>query len=501
MRSNFNMSGIGKMMVVGWGALALAGCAVGPDYKKLTPEQLKMPKEYANVTNQPATVPTTGPSADSQGVLDQWWTQFDDPKLESLIMRGLAGNLDLKTAEARVREARAVLGIFEADLYPTVSVDGSFSRNRSSGNMVRSPAAGSTASSASTRNLYRAGFDASWEIDVFGSNRRAIEAATADLASIVEQKRSVMITLAGDIATNYINYRGLQRQLVVAYDNLRSQNESVDLTGRKFNAGLTSELDVARARAQVATTASTIPSIEQALRQTLHGLAVLLGKEPNALVIELAEPQPIPNAPMVVPAGLPSDLLRRRPDVRKAEQALHAANARSGEAEANLYPRFSLTGSFGWESYGTGNLFTKRSNAWSIGPAISWPIFDAWRLHNNLKVRNAQTEQALLQYEQVVLVALRDVENSLVGLAKEQTRRASLAQAVDANKRSVELANQLYQRGLGDFLSVITAEQLLFQAQDQLARSEALVSTNLVSLYKALGGGWEVPPMEKETRK
>jgi outer membrane protein, multidrug efflux system len=302
----------------------------------------------------------------------------------------------------------------------------------------------------------------------------------------------VLVSLLGDVAKNYIDLRGAQRRLAVARANVKSQQDSLDLTRVRFDAGLASDLDVVRAEAQIDATAAQIPVIESALKQAAYSLDLLLGLSPGALWSELEKEEAIPHLPAEVQVGLPSDLLRRRPDVRVAERRLAAATAQIGSAVADLFPKFSLTGIYGLQSISASDWFMGRSRYWSIGPTITWPIFDAGRIRANIEIRNAQQEQALYQYEQTVLAAFGDVEKSLVNYAQEQVRYRSLNDAVAANRRAVEMANELYIRGLNDYLNVIDAQRALYLTETELAFSETTMAANLVALYKALGGGWQI---------
>src|SRR6266542_210521 len=463
----------------------VAGCSVGPDYK------------------EPAlAVPATWQEAQQKGVetrpaeMVRWWTTFNDPLLNSLVERAVKSNLDLRIAEGRIREARASRAAVAAGAWPTVDVSGSYSRNRSSENSLLFPSQGGAGGSASglklDRNLYDAAIDASWEIDVFGGVRRGVEAADATIEASLYSRRDVLVTLLGDIAKNYIDLRGFQRRLAVARANLKAQQDTLDLTRIRFQAGLTNDLDVAQAEAQVSTTAAQIPTLESSLKQAAYSLDLLLGLTPGALWNELAHETTIPSLPPEVLVGLPSDLLRRRPDIRFAERQLAAATAQIGAAMADLFPKFSLTGVAGLQSISASDWFTGRSRYWSIGPTISWPIFDTGRIRANIEIRNAQQEQALNQYEKTVLAALGDVEKSLVNYSREQARQRSLTDAVAANRRAVEMANELYVRGLNDFLNVLDTQRSLYAAENDLAQSEATMAANLVALYKALGGGWEI---------
>ncbi|HET8563012.1 MAG TPA: efflux transporter outer membrane subunit, partial [Candidatus Binatia bacterium] len=395
-----------------------------------------------------------------------------------------------------IREARATRAFTAAGEWPTSDVSSSYTRNRLSKNALVLPSLGGGGISTFPgidldQNLYKAGFDASWEIDVFGGVRRSVEAADANVQASVENRRDALVTLLGDVAKNYIDLRGFQRRLAVAQANLKTELETAELTKIRFQAGLASDLDVARAEAQANTTAVQIPTLESSLKQAAYQLDVLLGLQTGSLWDELYVEKAIPALPPEVLIGLPSELLRRRPDIRRAERQLAASTAQIGAAMADLFPKFSLTGAVGLQSLSASDWFTRGSRFWSIGPTISWPIFDAGRIRANIEVRNAQQEQALNQYEKTVLTAFQEVETSLVAYSKEQTRYRSLIDAVAANRRALQMANELYIRGLNDFLNVLDAQRSLNASENDLAQSEATMASNLVSLYKALGGGWQ----------
>jgi outer membrane protein, multidrug efflux system len=468
------------------GAWFAGGCSVGPNYKK---PEVKVASEWAEAKQ-------SGVDA-RPAELARWWTSFNDPLLNSLVERAVGSNLDLRQAEARIREARALRAVTASGEWPTLDVSGSYSRSRASENAFSLPAqraGGGLPFSASTepQNLFRTGFDASWEIDVFGGVRRSVEAADATIDATVENRRAALVTLLGDVAKNYIDLRGFQHRIEVAQANLKAQQETLDLTKVRFQAGLASDLEVAQAEGQLNTTAAQIPTLESLLKQAAHRLDVLLGSPPGALADELSPNAPIPALPPEVLVGLPSELLRRRPDIRSAERQLAAATAQVGAATADLFPKFSLTGAAGLQSISASDWFTGRSRFWSIGPTLSWPIFDAGRIRANIEIRNAQQEQALTQYEKTILTAFEDVENSLVNYSREQARYRSLSQAVAANRRAAELSNELYTRGLVDFLNVLENQRALYASENDLAQSEAAMAANLVSLYKALGGGWDI---------
>jgi len=478
-------------------AISVAGCKVGPDYRQ---PRVKLPGGFAEATTRPTTQPVQ---------LSAWWAAFDDPALDSLIQRAVRSNHDLKIAAHRVREARAARGIARAGFWPNANASSAYQRSRMSlntpigaiaggGSAGAGPGAGAPFSFPGVElDNWQAGFDASWELDLFGGVRRGIEAAEADVAAAHENHRDVLVTLTAEVARNYIELRGLQQQLAIAEQNLAAQRQTVNLTQQKLKAGISGELDVTRAKAQVASMEASLPVLHTAIKRSLHRLGVLLGQDPNALVDELARAEPIPSGPAVVPPGLPSELLRRRPDIRRVERQLAAATARIGVATADLYPRFSLTGQFGFQSDSFNNWFSWDSRTWAFGPTLRWSIFNAGRVRSNIQVQNARQAAALEQYHQSILLAVSEVEDALAAFYDKQARRAALAAAVDANRRAVELARISYDAGLSDLLVVLDAQRSLYASEDQLIQCQSAVAADLVALFKALGGGWEESPMKK----
>jgi NodT family efflux transporter outer membrane factor (OMF) lipoprotein len=464
-------------------AATLVGCAVGPDYH---PPETQVPSTWDG--QNVVTPDQPSKTAANPVELVEWWNAFKDPTLSSLVEMAVRANLDLRLAEARIRQARAARGVAGAPLWPELDATALYQRSQGSSEAA---GGGAIATAGGLRNLWQAGLDASWEIDIFGGTRRGIEAATADLRAAVEDRRDVLVTLVGDVGNNYISLRGLQQQIAIARENLKAQQHTADITQKRHDAGFVGGLDVATAKAQVATTEATIPVFESSARAAIYSLGVLLGREPAALEKDLARQAPIPPTPLAIPVGLPSDLLRRRPDIRRAEAQLHAATARIGVATADLFPKFNLAGSFGFSASDVTRIDRWTSNFWSWGPTVTWPIFAGGRIYWNIKVQDALTEQALLTYEKTVLTALKDVETALVAYAKEQQHRKSLSEAVVNNRKAVELAMILYVAGKSDFLNVLIAQRSLFATEDALAQSTSTVDTNLIALYKALGGGWE----------
>jgi multidrug efflux system outer membrane protein len=460
-------------------ALALAGCMVGPNYRQ--PEPNMPPKWQEASAPSEMTQPTQ---------LADWWMTFNDPILDQLIKEAICGNLSLKQAESRLRQARAQRRIAAAGFWPSVNASGTYQRIRGATlSGVTSGTAG--AGGGAEFSLYEAGFDASWELDMFGGVRRSIEAASANVGAALEDRRDVLVSLLAEVAINYVNLRGFQRQIVISEENLKAQRETLELTKQQFEAGTTTELVVAQSQTQVAATAAQIPVLETSVRQTIHQLSVLLGKEPMALSELLSQTAPIPAGPPQIPVGLPSELLRQRADIRRAERQLAAATANIGVATADLFPKFSLTGSLGRQGMTFESLGQPANKFWSVGPSVSWPVFDAGSIRANIQVQSEIQKQTAAAYEQTVLTALQEVEDVLVAYAKEQSRRKELVIAADSSRQAYELANQQYLLGTTDFLNVLIAQRALYAAQSALVQSDAALSANMVTLYKALGGGWQ----------
>jgi NodT family efflux transporter outer membrane factor (OMF) lipoprotein len=441
-------------------ALAFAGCAVGPDFE---PPPLVAPAAWSGAdANEGA-----------EAALDAWWLRFGDPQLEALVRRGMEENRDLRVADARVRESQALRRASFALLWPTFDLSAG----------TRSEAGGGSAPSDGVF----AALDAAWQLDVFGGARRGLEAADADLAARIDDRRALALVLVGEIARSYIELRGFEAQLGTVERNLATQKETLSLTEAQLRAGLASDLDVERARALVAVTAAQLPPLEAARRASEHRLGVLTDEAPASLSAELAAGGSIPTAPGGLLVGVPADLLRRRPDLARAERELAAATARIGVAEADLYPRVTLLGTVALRS----ESWNHAAGVAGVGPSVVWPVFAAGRIRANVAAADARQEQALARYEQTALLAFEDVENWLVRHAQEQLRRDALREAVLANREAAELARLLWANGVGGFLDVLVAERSLLETESQLVVSETAVSTSLVALYVALGGGWE----------
>jgi len=430
-----------------------------------------------------------------QADLTQWWKGFQDPVLDSLIERAVRGNLDLRIAEERVREARATRGYTAATRQlPNTGLDGGFTQTRRSS---RSPVVPSLGDTSGGRDLvpnqygmYQAGFDASYELDLFGGGRASVSAAEADAQAAEESLRHTRVSVIAEMARNYVELRESQERLEVARKTLAGQQELLRLTSLREQAGFANDLEVTRARALVESTRAGIPSLEAQAQRAIHALAVLLGEQPGTLEPELGEPGSIPVSPPEVPVGLPSDLLRRRPDIRQAERELAGAAARVGVAVSSLYPKFSLTGRFGSQSGTLVNLLSGAARLWSFGPSFSWGLLNYPATHANIRAAEAREQQQVANYEKTVLTALADVEDALVSLNKEQQRQQALANVVEAEQRGVRLANERFSKGMSSFLEVLDAQRSLYSAEDALTQSRSAQTTTLVALYKALGGGW-----------
>ena len=468
----------------------LAGCAVGPDYHA---PSLAVPARWS-------AAPADGHSAvvESPAQLAQWWRRLGDPQLDRLIDEALAGNLDVASARAKLREARASYRQAGAALWPSLTGSGSAKRAGNGAQTASSSTTSDSATSSSTLtsagspySIFQAGFDASWELDLFGANRRATEAAKYGLDAAGWNVRSTQLTLIGDVATYYVAARGYQARLALARDTAASQQETARLTHARFEAGAASALDAANAQGLAQTTLATIPALESAYAQAVHSLSVLTGQPPDALDSRMAQATPIPVPRLPIPAGVPADVLLARPDVRLAERQYAQYTAKIGQAEAARYPSVSLTGSVATSGTQFGDLGRRSTIGWSIGPTLSLPLFNAGKLKAAVEVAEAQRDQYFVAYRLAVLNALKDVENASVALSRESARVEALRASAASYREASTLAHALYGAGSTGFLDVLIAERSLYSAQDSLIQSEVLVTTEYVSLNKALGGGWD----------
>jgi NodT family efflux transporter outer membrane factor (OMF) lipoprotein len=461
-------------------ALLVAGCAVGPNYR-------------APDTPTPDTwnsLPEAGVQFDAgdSSTLADWWRAFDDELLEQLIERAIADNRSVEQARARVIEARARRGVSAGSFFPSISGSAGASRTDSD---ARFDIPGDDPITRNNDEIYTAGLDASWELDLFGGRRRAFEAATASLGASEADLRDVLITLLGDVAVNYTSVRMTQARLAFAERNLEAQAELLQITRWRAEAGLATALEVEQAETSYHQTRAQIPSLESNLAQAMNRLAVLTGQVPGALHDQLSVRRPVPVAPSEIVAAVPADVIRRRPDIRAAERRLAAQSAQVGVATAALYPSLSFSGSIGYQSLSASDVFDG-SQTERLGLSLRIPIFQGGALRQNLRAQNAVLDQVLASYEQTVLAAFEEVENALLSWTNEQRRREALVLAVEAARRSRELALMQYNSGLVDFQTVLTADRQLISLEDSLAVSEGELTSNLIRLYKAFGGGWAV---------
>jgi len=470
-------------------ALLLSACTeVGPDYHQ---PDVATPPSFAE-ENGPLSVADAG-AAD----LTRWWSALHDAELDSLISRALAANLDLQAAASRVREARDQIVVADAALEPNVSATADTAQLHSGRNFLSllsgsSAAAPGTAkpSGGTSTSLYALGFDATWEIDVFGGAHRGIEAAEAGAEAARWEMRDGEVMLTAEIATDYIDLRAAQARLAILQGELKSQNATLNLISARAKGGFVTQLDVNQQSALSATTEAQIPTLEADARTMEHAIAVLLAVDPNALVAELDKIAPMPEIPASLPVGLPSELLRRRPDIREAERKLAQATANEGVAVSKLYPTFNLIGALNMASNSLGSLFNTASlNEIGVG-MISWPIFHGGEAHANIRASREVEQQDYFAYQKVVLAAVQNSEDALVRYAAEQRRTLALGRALARDQSSITIATQQYQAGLTNYVNVLTAESNELQVNDQLAQSKQALATDLASLYKALGGGW-----------
>jgi len=465
--------------------LGLTACAmVGPNH---TAPQPALPAAWSQ--QDQVTDPVV--RATRTGDVSRWWRQLNDPLLTGLMDEALQASPDLRLAQARLREARARRGVAAAGRFPELTAAAAARRSHASGEV----------GSGTTNDLFSAGLDAGWEIDIFGGVRRSVEAAEADAAAIAADLGDTRVSLTAEVALNYVEVRGLQQRLAIARANLASQSETQQLTEWRQQAGLVGAQDVEQARSNREQTRAQIPSLETSLAETEHRLDILIGKAPGTVHPRLAAARDLPSMPARVAVGIPADTLRRRPDIRAAERRLAAATARVGAAEAARYPAFNLSGSIGLEALTAANLGTSGAATSSLVAGVTAPIFDAGRLRQQVAIQDAVREQARVTYEQTVLAALQDVENALVALKRSTERGEALAAAAAAARNAAQMARQQYSVGLIDFQSVLDSERNVLIVEDSLAgtRTDGLLA--FIRLYKALGGGWTPPDDSRQAGK
>lgn len=485
----------------------LVGCTVGPNFTRLDPN---VPQAWCLAECQSRNI---GPSqAAPHPINTTWWTSFNDPELVTLEARVGGTNLDLKIASLRLAESRAMRAMTASERYPTLDGNASASRQRASANGVlgiagevqQAPNAATaangtgtgvtaipTGSGSSTFSLFQAGFDSSWELDLWGRVRREVEAADASVQMQAEARRDLLIATMAEVARDYVQLRGIQTDNAITLDDLNAAKDIERVTRERHANGLASELDVAQAASQVSTESALLPQLEQQENETINRLSFLLGQPPGALRSELREAKPVPPTPPTVPIGLPSDLARRRPDIREAEASLHQATAQIGVAQADFYPSITLSGSASLQALQFNQLGSWASRQFAIGPSISLPIFEGGRLKATLALRKEQQQEAAVSYQSVVLSAWHEIDNALTQYSTQQARHDQLEATVKDDQTALRLARTQYTAGIGSFLQVLDAQRQLLAAQQDLTDNTTQISTTLVSLYKALGGGWE----------
>jgi NodT family efflux transporter outer membrane factor (OMF) lipoprotein len=474
----------------------LTACTVGPNFK--APSSMTAPSLLEGHTT--SAVPSK-PVADD--INARWWESFNDPVLNHLVKEAIQTNLDVKEAQAKLLQSRAQLRVTSANQYPKIDGDASYDRERISPNGVDSllggggsgaspPSSSTSAGAIPPFDLFQSGFDASWELDLWGSERRQVENAGATSQAQAEALHDTMLSTIAEVANDYLQLRGTQDTLRITRENLQSQQRSVSLTAERAHLGLASDLDEQQSRAQAESIAAQIPPLEQQQAQLINALSLLLGEYPQTLRAELEVPGAEPPVPPSVPVGLPSQLIERRPDIREASANLHAATAAIGAAEADFLPKVTLSGNLDIQATTFSALGNIVNNTYSFGPSVSIPIFEGGRLRGTLALRRAQLDESAADYQKTVLSAFRDVDNALTAYDDEQRRQAHLDAEVIASRHALKIANDQYRQGFTNYLSVLTSEQSLFSAEQEQASSRQTIATNLVSLYKALGGGWDI---------
>jgi len=462
--------------------IGLAGCTVGPNFE--SPEIAEAPRR----TSPGA---ASVPSRAVVGEIDQaWWKSFRDPQLSSLVERLVAQNLDLKTAAERVVQSVAQRQVAVSQGLPHIEGQSLSTYNRVSPNGPISefvPAPGSSVNYA----LFQDGLTSSWQLDLFGRVRRAVEAADANALAAVENRHGVALAAVAELAQSYMQLRGTQNRLDIAKRNLGLAEQSLDLVKARFGNGVATTLELAQARAQQATIAATLPPLRTQEAELINAVGLLLGEAPRALESELRRPRALPRMPRRIPLGLPGTLIRRRPDVREAEAQLHEATAETGVAVANFYPDVTLNGAANVQSLHLSNLFSLGSTAFSVGPDISIPIFEGGRLRGTLALRESRQRETAIIFQRTVLRAWQEVDDALTAYSEAQRRRADLARAVAENEAALQAAQQRYSEGAIDFLNVNTTQAQLLQSENDLADIDTRIATDLVNLYRALGEGWE----------
>jgi NodT family efflux transporter outer membrane factor (OMF) lipoprotein len=470
-------------------ALMLCGCAVGPEFAR--PES-----GLDNIALTPKGEYDGGAQPSDAGVPSQWWTLFNDPLLADLQSRAQAANLDLQVASTRIEQSRAQLGIASADLLPSAGVGASYAREALS-EYGKFAALGAPTTPS---NFWQLGFDAGWEIDLWGRVRRAREGAAATLDAAVYEREATRVTLSAEVARTYLQLRGTQAQLDIAQQNGAVAGRTLSLADSRERNGVATRFETSSARAQLATVQALVPELIQRRNVQMNALALLLGEPPRAIDEQLRNAVPLPALPTKVPVGVPSELARRRPDILRAEAELHAATAAIGVAKADFYPRISLRGRVGVEAFEFGDLGSWDSRFFSVGPTVFLPIFQGGRLTQRLALNEARQKSAALAYRQTVLRAWHEVDNALDAWAAQRHQHAELLISYEQSKDALRVAERGFQEGAADYLSVLTAQRNLLASQTQLNASATGGTLTIVNLYKSLGGGWNPGELERASQ-
>lgn len=453
-------------------AVVVAGCAVGPDYKKPA-------TETAN------TFAAQDAAYDAAAPLKQFWEVFDDVTLNSLVGFSLRTNHDLRIALANLNQARALRRETQFDQLPTITANASREKSRISADQTTNGEPLST-------TLNKGGFDAFWELDLFGRVRRNVEASRASEEAVAADLYAVQVSVAAEVARNYFELRGAQEQFAVAQRNADNQTQTLKIAQARLDAGRGTEFDTARAQVLLNNTLATLPTLQANIENTIHRLSVLAGEQPTALRDMLAPASALPELPRLVQIGKPEDLLRRRPDIRAAERRLAAATAQIGVAEADWFPRVSFIGEIGFAASSGARIGDAATSTYSYGPSIQWAALDMGRVQARVNQSKAGEQAAVAQYEQAVLRALEETENALVSYRETRHQLDFLGASVRASNRATELAHKRFEGGATDFLDVLDSERSQLEVEANLSRARTSAATGLIALYKALGGGWEV---------
>ncbi len=465
-------------------ALVLTACTVGPDF---VAPQAKVPEAWTTHTSAAAVSHPQDTPVDSQ-----WWSLFGDAQLTSLVQRALANNLDIQVAASRLLQSRWERRIVGSAGLPSVGTGASYTRAGASG--AAAPAGGAEAAGADPSvpfNLYQSGFDASWELDLWGRNRRAVESADATIVATDEMRHGVIVAVVTETAQDYVQLRAVQSTMATVRQSLEIAQQSLALTQRRRAEGVATTLEVSEAAALAGSIESQLPTLEEQQGHLINALSMLVAQPPGTLAAELNIARPVPPVPAQIPVGVPSELAQRRPDIRQAEARLHASTANIGMANADFYPHITLSGSVGLQSLSFANLGTWAARQFAVGPTMSLPIFEGGRLKGTLRLREAQQQEAALLYQKTVLNAWREIDDALIAYDTQQRRRKSLSATVEHSEAAYGAALSRYKAGANTFLDVLVVQRSLLEAKTALVQSNAEVSLTAVHLYKALGGGWE----------